>query len=151
GLQAFYDRGHTPNMTSRVAATAVQEADPDARGSNGFAIAPSHTKNGHALLLINPHTRFFFRSELQVSSQEGLNAYGAVTWGQFFIYQGFNEHIGWMHTSSGIDNVDEFAETIETGPDGGRVYRYGTELRPLTTKAITLSYRASDGSLAQRT
>jgi hypothetical protein len=41
----------------------------------------------------------YFRPEIQVSSNEGLNAYGAVTWGQFFIYQGFNENCGWMHTS----------------------------------------------------
>ena len=48
-----------------------------------------------------------------MTSDEGLNAYGAATWGQFFIYQGFNAHAGWMHTSSGVDNVDEFAETVE--------------------------------------
>jgi acyl-homoserine lactone acylase PvdQ len=81
-------------------------------GSNGIAIAPANTVGHHALLLINPHTSFFFRSELQVTSDEGLNAYGAVTWGQFFIYQGFNERAGWMHTSTGVDNVDFFAETI---------------------------------------
>ena len=40
---------------------------------------------------INPHTSFFFRAEAQMVSEEGLNAYGAITWGQFFIYQGFNE------------------------------------------------------------
>ena len=61
------------------------------RGSNGIAIAPALTTGGDALLLINPHTSFFFRSEQQVTSGEGLNAYGAATWGQFFIYQGFNE------------------------------------------------------------
>ena len=73
---------------------------------------PANTRDGHALLLINPHTSFFFRSELQMTSDEGLDAYGAATWGQFFIYQGFNRHIGWMHTSTGADNVDQFAETI---------------------------------------
>ena len=39
-----------------------------------------------------------------MSSDEGLDAYGAATWGQFFIYQGFNQHIGWMHTSTGVDS-----------------------------------------------
>ncbi|NJK46359.1 MAG: hypothetical protein HC933_20835, partial [Pleurocapsa sp. SU_196_0] len=34
-----------------------------------------------------PHTSFFFREEAQMVSDEGLNAYGAATWGQFFIYQ----------------------------------------------------------------
>ena len=81
------------------------------RGSNGIAIAPSNTSDRHALLLINPHTSFFFRAEAQMVSDEGLNAYGAVTWGQFFIYQGFNERAGWMHTSSGVDNIDEYLET----------------------------------------
>ena len=47
-----------------------------------------------------------------MTSDEGLNAYGAVTWGQFFIYQGFNDRAGWMHTSSGVDAIDEYLETV---------------------------------------
>ena len=118
-------------------------------GSNGFAIAPKLSADGHALLWINPHTSFFFRSELQMSSDAGLDAYGAVTWGQFFIYQGFNRHIGWMHTSTGLDAVDEFAETIVH--KGGKLfYRYGKELRPVTTRTIRVPYRAKDGSMAMR-
>ncbi|MBV8805256.1 MAG: penicillin acylase family protein, partial [Sinobacteraceae bacterium] len=144
-LQAFYD--HKPVKRTQPD-TSPQYHEP--QGSNGFAIAPSHSKSGHALLLINPHTSFFFRSELQVASDEGLNAYGATTWGQFFIYQGFNAKAGWMHTSSTVDNVDEFAETLVTGPDGARSYRYGTELRPVKSKTITLSYRTADGSQAKR-
>ena len=103
-LQKFYAGKRT---------LAAAERDLEPRGSNGIAIAPSITAGGGSLLLINPHTSFFFRSELQMTSDEGLNAYGAATWGQFFIYQGFNERAGWMHTSSGVDNVDEFAEKIE--------------------------------------
>jgi acyl-homoserine-lactone acylase len=45
-----------------------------------------------------------------LNSEEGLHAYGAVTWGQFFIYQGFNSHCGWMHTSSYADVGDLYAE-----------------------------------------
>jgi len=89
----------------------AQEREPS--GSNGIAIAPSNTVGHHALLLINPHTSFFFRSELQMVSGEGLNAYGAATWGQFFIYQGFNERAGWMHTTSGVDAVDEYLEPVK--------------------------------------
>lgn len=118
-------------------------------GSNGIAISPKITRDGHALLLINPHTSFFFRSELQMTSDEGLNAYGAVTWGQFFIYQGFNAKAGWMHTSSGVDVIDEFAEDVTSAADGLR-YRYGTELRKVTLKTIEVSYRTADGSIATR-
>jgi acyl-homoserine-lactone acylase len=125
-------------------------AHSEPTGSNGIAIAPAKSATGNALLLINPHTSFFFRSEQQVTSDQGLNAYGAATWGQFFIYQGFNDRAGWMHTSSGVDVVDEFAETIERR--GDRLsYRYGNELRPVTVKRITVPYRAADGRMASRT
>jgi acyl-homoserine-lactone acylase len=141
-LEAFYSkRGR--------ALAAAEPPDPEPRGSNGFAIAPANSSGGKALLLINPHTSFFFRSELQVTSGEGLNAYGAATWGQFFIYQGFNERAGWMHTSSGVDVVDEFLETVEQ-KDGTLFYRYGNELRPVETRTFTVAYRAADGSMASR-
>src|SRR5205823_385670 len=117
---------------------------PEPTGSNGMAIAPSNTANHHALLLINPHTSFFFRSELQMSSDQGLDAYGAVTWGQFFIYQGFNEHAGWMHTSSGVDAVDEYLETVQKKGDGF-CYKYGNEERPLVSKQITVPYKTPSG------
>ncbi|HEX9946055.1 MAG TPA: penicillin acylase family protein [Allosphingosinicella sp.] len=125
------------------------EHDNEPRGSNGFAIAPARSAEGRALLLINPHTSFFFRSELQVASDEGLNAYGAATWGQFFIYQGFNERAGWMHTSSGVDVVDEFLETVER-KEGALFYRYGNALRPVETKTVTIPYRQADGGMASR-
>jgi acyl-homoserine-lactone acylase len=84
-----------------------------------------------------------------VASDEGLNAYGATTWGQFFIYQGFNATAGWMHTSSGVDVVDEFLETVEQ-KSGGLFYRYGNALRPVATKTVTVPYRQPDGSMASR-
>lgn len=120
------------------------------KGSNGIAIAPGDSADGHALLLINPHVTFFFRSELQMTSDEGLDAYGAVTWGQFFVYQGFNRDIGWMHTSTGVDAVDEFAETIVDR--GGKLfYRYGAALRPVGEKTVALRYRTAQGGTATRT
>lgn len=113
-------------------------------GSNGFAIAPAKSATKNALLLINPHTSFYFRSEVHMVSQAGLNAYGAVTWGQFFIYQGFNEHCGWMHTSSGADSVDEYLETIEK-KDNGIFYRYGNSLKPVRTQKVRLPYKSGNG------
>jgi len=142
-LEAFYSK-------SGRALASANAADREPRGSNGFAIARSHTRQGKALLLINPHTSFFFRSELQMTSDEGLNSYGAATWGQFFIYQGFNERAGWMHTSSGVDVVDEFLEAVSE-QNGRLTYRYGTEERPVTVSTIQIPYRAADGSIASRT
>jgi len=144
-LQSFY--GKDPQ--GALAQVTPPSSWWEPTGSNGIAISPKLTVNGHALLLINPHTSFFFRSELQMSSDEGLDAYGAVTWGQFFIYQGFNKHIGWMHTSSGVDVVDEFAETIQR-KDGKLFYRYGNDMRPVTARDIIVPVRSEDGSLAER-
>jgi acyl-homoserine-lactone acylase len=143
-LEAFYGK-------RQLALTADEKGllFKEPTGSNGIAIAPQLTLDGEAMLLINPHTSFFFRSEMQVSSNEGLNAYGATTWGQFFIYQGFNAKAGWMHTSSGVDVVDEFLETI-VEKDGQRFYKYGDQLRPLTTEVITVPYRGADGAMTDR-
>jgi acyl-homoserine-lactone acylase len=130
-------------------ASREEEDEPaEPTGSNGAAIAPSNTTSHHALLLINPHTSFFFRSELEMVSKEGLNAYGASTWGQFFIYQGFNEHVGWMHTSSGVDAIDEYLETVAQ-KNGRYVYKYGNEDRPVIEKQITVPYR-NGASMAEK-
>jgi acyl-homoserine-lactone acylase len=139
-LKAFY---------SNKPIAAALPARMERQGSNGIAIAPRITSAGKALLLINPHTSWYFRSEQQVTSDEGLDVYGASTWGQFFIYQGFNVHAGWMHTSSGIDNVDEFAEKIERR-GRGYCYRYGAECRPLGVRPVSIRYRTGDGRLAIR-
>lgn len=143
-LEAFYSGTKTALASAPDTSHFVEPT-----GSNGFAIAPSNTAGGKALLLINPHTSFFFRSELQMTSDQGLNAYGAVTWGQFFVYQGFNARAGWMHTSSGVDNVDEFAETIVRHGDR-LAYRYGAEERPVVSTAMAVPYRTATGAMAMR-
>jgi acyl-homoserine-lactone acylase len=147
-LRDFYAPSRQAALEPRVTDQAL--LDEEKQGSNGIAIAPGLTRDGHALLLINPHTSHYFRSELQVTSDEGLDAYGAATWGQFFIYQGFNPHAGWMHTSSGVDNVDEFTEVVQ--PKGkGRCYRYGSSCNAVGIRPVTIRYRTASGSLASKT
>ena len=141
-LEVFY--GKTP--AKQALAEDTRYVEPS--GSNGIAIAPSNTAAHHALFLINPHTTFFFRAEAHMLSSEGLNAYGAITWGQFFIYQGFNDRVGWMHTSSGVDNIDEYLETIVE--QGGKLYyKYGNEQRPVELKSIAVPYKSGNG-MAQK-
>ena len=170
GIETFYSRGRSvendlPTLERAADASAAASAaasgpdtGPDAprtvaqprpatfvepSGSNGFAIAGSRTASGNAMLLINPHTSFFFRGEVHLVSEEGLNAYGAVTWGQFFVYQGFNEDTGWMHTSTYADFIDEFV--LDVVRDGDALaYRYGDELRPLAVGETTLKVREGD-------
>ncbi|MGA2148218.1 MAG: penicillin acylase family protein [Bryobacteraceae bacterium] len=149
-LEAFYGHGpEAPTSNGNAAADAafLEGADaqpPEPGGSNGMAIAPANTAGHHALLLINPHTSFFFRSELQMVSEEGLNTYGAVTWGQFFIYQGFNDRAGWMHTSSGVDAIDEYLEAVTRKGDRF-YYKYGNEERPVVAAVIAVPYKTAQG------
>jgi len=122
--------------------------DPD-HGSNGFALAPSRSASGNTLLYINPHVPYYFRMEVQMVSGEGLNVYGAVTWGQFFVYQGFNAHCGWMHTSSYADVADLYAEKISK-KDGGWVYEYDGQTRPVHVKPFTLWCKKDDQWLSYK-
>jgi len=138
-IKAFYESDMTiPEMEKLKIQKDKELAEP--QGSNGIAISGKLSESGNALLLINPHTSFYFRGEVHVVSEEGLNAYGAVTWGQFFVYQGFNEKTGWMHTSTYTDVMDEFKENI-VKMDNQLFYQYGEELRPVKTSEVTLKYK----------
>jgi acyl-homoserine lactone acylase PvdQ len=147
-LEAFYGKG-PESQSSRISVPEPDDDMVEPTGSNGMAIAPANTVDHHALLLINPHTSFYFRSELQMVSEEGLDAYGAATWGQFFIYQGFNPRAGWMHTSSGVDAVDEYFETV-TKKDNRYYYKYGRDQRPVIEKEITVPYKTEHGMAQKR-
>jgi len=131
-------------LPGRAEITSSEGADGAAEtGSNGFAIAASRTAGGSPMLYINPHVPFYFRMEAQIVSEEGLNAYGAVTWGQFFIYQGFNAHCGWMHTSSYADVADLYEEKV-AAKDGAWSYEYDGQRRPVTGKPFTVLYKKDD-------
>lgn len=138
-LEKFYGGEET-----MATAENLDYVDWEPRGSNGMAIAPEKTKNGKALLYINPHTTHYFREEAHMVSEEGLNAYGALTWGQFFIYQGFNEYNGWMHTSTRSDVIDEALETI-IEKDGKLFYKYGDEEREVKVSTETIEYKTDSG------
>jgi acyl-homoserine-lactone acylase len=118
--------------------------DVDPTGSNGFAVAPSKTASKNAILYINPHVTFYFRSEAQMVSDEGLHSYGAVTWGTFFIFQGFNQYCGWMHTSGAADVADLFTETVVK--QGDSLYtKYDHKLIPIKQKPVVIRYKKGDG------
>jgi len=117
-----------------------QDPEEKLTGSNGFAVGPSLSKSGHAMLYINPHVTFYFRPEVHVASEQGLHAYGAVTWVQFFVYQGFNQFGGWMHTSSEVDVADAYAETTREN-HGKMEYLFEGKWRPMFEKQISLGVK----------
>ncbi|MSU65043.1 MAG: acylase [Opitutus sp.] len=140
---AQLERFYGPRAAAKVALGQLEPPGRESGGSNGFALAPQKSASGHALLLINPHTTFYFRPEVHAISEEGLNAYGAVTWGQFFIYQGFNDRCGWMHTSDGGDVIDEYLERVSEQPAGSGRYSYAHDggQRPLLAKTIVIPFQ----------
>ena len=142
-LEAFYGKGKELSV-AQTDSSLVTPAIIEPQGSNGFAIAPANTASGKALLFINPHTSFYFRAEAAMFSDEGLRAYGAVTWGQFFIYQGFNDKNGWMHTTGGGDAIDEYEETI-IEQAGALLYKYGNASRKVTARVIPVRYKTDSG------
>jgi acyl-homoserine-lactone acylase len=139
-LKKFYTGDNHLVLTKKS-----QEDDPT--GSNGFAFAPAITASHHAILYINPHVTFYFRPEVHMASEEGLNAYGAVTWGQFFIYQGFNEHCGWMHTSSSVDIADLYAEKVSK-KNNSYWYEHDHVQKPVHHKKIMLHYVENNNQLS---
>ncbi len=150
GIRDFYEKDSESLFTVNIDEKFYKPYYwPEPEGSNGIAISGKLTESGNTLLLINPHTTFYFRGEAHVASEEGLNAYGAVTWGQFFVYQGFNEKIGWMHTTNYVDVMDEFVEIVEEH-NGKLLYKYGSELRPVQTFKVTLKYK-SNGQVREKT
>jgi len=159
GIEAFYSRASDLEQQIPIASDQIQSLDIAALprkqtplmerlhlepgGSNGFALNGDMITNGNSLLLINPHTSFYFRGEYHLVSEQGLNAYGAATWGQFFIYQGFNETTGWMHTSTRADFMDEFVQQV-VRDNGELKYHYGDELRTLDVSEVSLRYFDGD-------
>ena len=145
-IKAFYEGEPSLAMNEEGNGLVLDDPFDEPKGSNGFAISGSLTASGNAMLLINPHTSFYFRGEYHAVSEEGLNAYGAITWGQFFIYQGFNEKTGWMHTSTYTDVIDEFVEDVKK-VDEQLVYQYGDEQRPVETVPVKLSFKTDAGMM----
>ena len=117
------------------------------RGSNGWAIAPSRSESGDAMLLMNPHLPWdgvftWFEAE---TTTPGLHSYGVGLLGQPFTSIMFNEHLGWTHTVNEQDAADIYELTLV---DGG--YSFGGGVRAFEDSSVTLKVRAADGSVAER-
>ncbi|GMM91941.1 penicillin acylase family protein [Qipengyuania sp. MTN3-11] len=120
---------------------------PGEAGSNGWAIAPSRSASGHAMLLMNPHLPwdgiFTWFEGHHVSP--GQNAYGVSLIGQPFPSIMFNEQLGWTHTVNVFDGADIFLFDLA---EGG--YRIGEEVLPFATETVSLKVRGADGAMTTR-
>jgi acyl-homoserine-lactone acylase len=116
-------------------------------GSNGYALAPSRTASGNAMLVQNPHLPWsgpYTWMEAGLKAP-GVHAYGATLLGLPVLGIAFNEHLGWTHTNNTIDVVDLYALTVA---DGGYVLDGNTV--PFEERTKTLRVR-TDGGMKDRT
>jgi len=118
-----------------------------ALGSNAWAIAPSRTASGHAMLLVNPHQPWFGFGQLYEShlrSGEGWNFSGASFFGSPLLMMGHNEHLGWTFTVNEPDVADVWRETFDD-PAQPLNYRYGDGYRTATEWQESLNVRTVGG------
>ncbi len=79
-------------------------------GSNNWAVAPSKTSNGSALLANDPHLQLTLPSiwyEMHIVCP-GINSYGVTVPGIPGIIIGFNDHIAYGSTNVGHDVLDYY-------------------------------------------
>lgn len=107
------------------------------RGSNAWAIAPSRSASGNAMLLANPHlpwTDLFTWIEAQLV-MPGFDLYGAALVGSPVLQIAFNDYLGWTHTVNTQDGNDLYELTLEPGGyrwDGGvRAFETERQLIPV--------------------
>jgi acyl-homoserine-lactone acylase len=114
-------------------------------GSNGWAIAPSHSASGNALLVANPHQPWSDLGlwiEAQLVSPE-VSVYGAALVGSPVLGIGFNEYLGWTHTVNTHDGWDLYRLTLS---EDGQSYLYDGEERPFDMREETIQVRQEDGT-----
>jgi acyl-homoserine-lactone acylase len=84
------------------------------KGSNAWAIAPSHSASGRALLLANPHlpwSDIFTWTEAEYT-MPGIHVYGAAVIGSPVLQIAFNDNLGWSHTVNTQDGEDLYELTL---------------------------------------
>jgi acyl-homoserine-lactone acylase len=137
-IHLIFVGGMAPSMTEQWVRTV--------RGSNAWAVGPSRSASGHALLVANPHLPWggpFTWFEAQLSAP-GVDVYGAALVGTPVLGIAFNDHLGWTHTNNPIDAMDLYE--LELAGDG---YKWNEGVAAFERELATLRVRQADGSLRE--
>ena len=131
---------------SSIVDRAAKENGMEPAGSNAWAIAPSRSASGHAMLLANPHLPWgdlftWYEAHHQVS---GLNAYGAALVGTPMLSIAFNDFLGWTHTVNTYDGTDLYELTLE---EGG--YQWDGGVRAFEQDEQTLKVKRKNGGFRE--
>lgn len=131
----------------------VDPATNNAGGSNAWAVAPSRSASGHAMLLANPHLPWapsiltYFEAQI---TAPGLAIYGATQVGLPVLRFGFNNNLGFTNTVNTIQGYTSYKLTLAgSGADGG--YVFDGKTLPFTTAQKSYKVKQADGSLKTET
>jgi acyl-homoserine-lactone acylase len=152
-LTAIKAAGGRPSTPDGSAAGADAAAGRDAEdvshaddGSNAWAVAPSRTKSGKAILLRNPHlawTAGYYEAHMTVPGV--VDFYGDFRiGGPLIVIGGFNPYLGWATTNSGSGDLTEFYALDQDPDDPDRYLLDGASL-PLTRESLTVKFKDGDG------
>src|SRR5687767_6870636 len=145
----YYQNGFSrdPGLAGDLQTAQIETVPADNVGSNGWVIAPSRSKTGHAILFINPHLPFFGTGQVyegHVHSDEGWNFTGYTRLGFPFPYVGHNEVVGWVSTDNAADLTDVYLETFDD-PARPLAYRYGNGHRLATERVEKIRVKTDAG------
>ncbi len=125
----------------------AEQWDPDPPGSNGWAIAPSRSKSGNAMLLINPHLQWkgfhrWFEAHLK---GPGIDATGVTLVGMPMHIMAFNDHMGWTHTVNVHDGADLYKLTKSKGG-----YIFDGKIHAFDTRVERIKIKQEDGTFEEK-
>ena len=120
-------------------------------GSNAWALAPSRTTSGDAILLRNPHLNWgagYYEAHIRVPGV--IDIYGDFRVGYpLYFNGGFNRDLGWATTNNGPDIEEIYSLAVD--PERPDHYRFDGEFHPLERQTITVEVLDEGGSLVPET
>jgi acyl-homoserine-lactone acylase len=114
-------------------------------GSNAWALAPSRTRSGRAILLRNPHLAWsagYYEAHVVIPG--ALNFYGDFRLGgPIVLVGGFNEHLGWATTNNAPDLEEIYA--LDVDPARPDHYLWEGASVPVRRETQTLEFANGPG------
>ena len=156
--------GRAVGQSPRQLASLIHQ--PHTQGSNGWAIGPSKSTSGNAILMGNPHLEWGVNQP--ISNSDANQAFGVYQWveanlvvgdpaaptlnasgvtfvGGPFIGVGFTDKVGWTHTNNTIKNADLYKLTLDSTHTK---YKFGNNFLPLTHRTEIVKSLQADGTMA---
>jgi acyl-homoserine-lactone acylase len=123
----------------------VDGVDPIEEGSNAWALAPSRTKSGRAILLRNPHLAWsagYYEAHMTVPGV--VDFYGDFRiGGPFGVVGGFNKDLGFATTNNAPDLDEIYA--LDVDPARADHYLFDGTSLPLQRELVTVTYKNGNG------